>query len=90
MPTAYVLLNCDLGSEVDIIQKIKQVPGVTEVTNVAGVYDIIIRISSDNMDKLREIIKLNIKKIDKVRSTITMIVTEGQGQKNNKINIVFL
>jgi DNA-binding Lrp family transcriptional regulator len=51
------------------------------VTYVAGVYDIIVRISSDNMDKLREIIKMNIKKIDKVRSTITMVVTDGQGQK---------
>jgi DNA-binding Lrp family transcriptional regulator len=81
MPTAYVLLNCDLGSEGDIMQKIRLVPGVIEVTNVAGVYDIVVRISSDNMDKLREIIKLNIKKIDKVRSTITMIVTEGQGKK---------
>ena len=81
MPTAYVLLNCDLGSEGDIMKKIRDVPGVIEVTNVAGVYDIVVRISSDNMDKLREIIKLNIKKIDKVRSTTTMIVTEGHGQK---------
>jgi DNA-binding Lrp family transcriptional regulator len=81
MPTAYVLLNCDLGSEGDIMKKIRDVPGVIEVTNVAGVYDIVVRISSDNMDKLREIIKLNIKKIDKVRSTITMIVTEGHGQR---------
>jgi DNA-binding Lrp family transcriptional regulator len=81
MPTAYVLLNCDLGSEGDILKKIKQVPEIIEVTHVSGVYDIIVRISSDNMDKLREIIKLNIKKIDKVRSTITMVVTDGQGQK---------
>ncbi|MER5174165.1 MAG: Lrp/AsnC ligand binding domain-containing protein [Candidatus Nitrosocosmicus sp.] len=81
MPTAYVLINCDLGSEGDIIKKIKHVPEVIEVTNVSGVYDIIVRISADDMDKLRENIKSNIKKIDKVRSTITMIVTEGQGQK---------
>jgi len=81
MPVAYVLLNCDLGSEADILIKIRQVPEVIEVTHVSGVYDIIVRISSDNMDKLREIIKLNIKKIDKVRSTITMVVTDDQGKK---------
>ncbi len=80
MPTAYVLLNCDLGSESDIIKKIKQVPDVIEVSGVFGVYDIIVRISSDDMDKLREIITWNIRKIDKVRSTLTMIVIEGQGQ----------
>jgi DNA-binding Lrp family transcriptional regulator len=80
MPTAYVLLNCDLGSETEIIKKIKQVPEVVEVSGVFGVYDIIVRISSDDMDKLREIITWNIRKIDKVRSTLTMIVIEGQGQ----------
>jgi DNA-binding Lrp family transcriptional regulator len=83
MPTAYVLLNCDLGSETEIIKKIKQVPEVVEVSGVFGVYDIIVRIASDDMDKLREIITWNIRKIDKVRSTLTMIVIEGQGQDNN-------
>ena len=82
MPTAYVLLNCDLGSETEIIKKIKQVPEVVEVSGVFGVYDIIVRIASDDMDKLREIITWNIRKIDKVRSTLTMIVIEGQGQDN--------
>ncbi len=81
MPTAYVLLNCDLGAESDIIKKIKQVPEVVEVTHIVGVYDIIVRISSDDMFKLRKIIKTNLKHIDKVRSTLTMIVIEGQGQK---------
>ena len=81
MPTAYVLLNCDLGAESDIIKKIKQVPEVVEVSGVFGVYDIIVRVSSDDMDKLREIITWNIRKIEKVRSTLTMIVIEGQGLK---------
>ena len=80
MPTAYVLIKCDLGSEGYIITKIKHVPEVIEVTNVSGVYDIIVRISADDMDKLREIITWNIRIIDKVRSTLTMIVIEGQGQ----------
>ncbi len=81
MPTVYVLVNCDLGFERDIIEKLKQVPGVTEVTYVVGVYDIIVRMSANDIDELREIIKSDIRKIDKVRSTLTMIVIEGQGEK---------
>lgn len=81
MPTAYVLLNCDLGSEGEIIRKIKDIPEVVEVSGVFGVYDIIVRVSSDSMDTLREIITWKIRKIDKVRTTLTMIVIEGQGQK---------
>jgi DNA-binding Lrp family transcriptional regulator len=81
MPTAYVLLNCDLGAEGDIINKIKQVPEVMEVTHIIGVYDIIVRVSSDDMFKLRKIIKMNLKHIDKVRSTLTMIVIDEQENK---------
>jgi DNA-binding Lrp family transcriptional regulator len=77
MPTAYVLINCDLGSEEEIIREIKKIP---ETVEVSGVYDIIARISSDSMDKLRETITWHVRRIDKVRSTLTMMVIEGQGQ----------
>ncbi len=83
MPTAYVLLNCDLGAEGEIIKKIKQVPEVVEVTHIIGVYDIIVRVSSEDMFKLRKIIKTNLKHIDKVRSTLTMIVIDEQDFKKN-------
>ena len=82
MPTAYVLINCDLGSEDDIIKELKKLPEVVEVSGVFGVYDIIVRIHSDSMDKLREVVTWNVRRIDKVRSTLTMMVIEGQGDKD--------
>ena len=82
MPTAYVLINCDLGSEDDIIKELKKLPDVVEVSGVFGVYDIIVRIRSDSMDKLREVVTWNVRRIDKVRSTLTMMVIEGQGDKD--------
>ncbi len=81
MPTAFVLINCDLGSEGDIIKEIKRIPEVIDVTHTIGVYDIIVKISSGDMFKLRKIIKLSIKNIDKVRSTLTMIMIEGHSKK---------
>jgi len=82
MPTAYVLINCDLGSEDDIIKELNKLPEVVEVSGVFGVYDIIVRIRSDSMDKLREVVTWNVRRIDKVRSTLTMMVIEGQGDKD--------
>ena len=82
MPTAYVLINCDLGSESDIIKELKKLPEVVEVSGVFGVYDIIVRIRSESMDKLREVVTWNVRRIDKVRSTLTMMVIEGQGEKD--------
>ena len=84
MPTAYVLINCDLGSEEEIIREIKKLSEVIEVSGVYGVYDIVVKIRSDTMDKLREIITWHVRRIDKVRSTLTMIVIEGQGDKGKK------
>jgi DNA-binding Lrp family transcriptional regulator len=80
MPVAYVLINCDLGYEGEIIDKIKQIPEVIDATHVMGVYDIIVRVSSEDMFRLRKTIKLNIKNIQKIRSTLTMIVTEEPGK----------
>ncbi len=84
MPTAYVLINCDLGAEEEIIKELQKLPEVVEVSGVFGVYDIIVRISSDSMDKLRELVTWHVRRIDKVRSTLTMMVIEGQGEKNKE------
>lgn len=83
MPTTYILINSDLGSDVEIIKKIKEILDKEkdvkyEVQGVYGVYDIIVKITSDSMEKLRGIITNNIRKIDKVYSTLTMMVIEEQ------------
>lgn len=76
VPFAYVLINCELGSENEIIEKIRKIPEVVDAYRVFGVYDIIVRISSNNMETLKEIITWKIKKLDEVRSALSMIVTE--------------
>lgn len=83
MPTAYVLLNSDLGSDETIISKIKEIldkeENITyEVQGVYGVYDIVLKVTSDNADNLRSVITNQIRKIDKVQSTLTMMVIEEQ------------
>ena len=83
MPTAYVLLNSDLGSDETIISKVKEIlEGEQnikyEVQGVYGVYDIVLKITSDDTNLLRSVITNKIRKIDKVQSTLTMMVIEEQ------------
>jgi len=82
MPTAYVLLNSDLGSDSSIIDEIKPIleneDVKFEVQGVYGVYDIVLKLSSDNAENLRSIITNKIRKISKVQSTLTMMVIEEQ------------
>jgi len=78
MEIAYVLINCDLGFEAEIIDEIKQLEEVKEVHGVFGAYDILIKLESDNKEHLREVITWKIRKLNRVRSTLTLIVPEKQ------------
>ena len=77
MATAYVLINADVGKENDVLVELKKVPSVKEAYFVYGVYDIVAKVEADSMDKLKEIVTWKIRRLDKVRSTLTMIVVEG-------------
>ena len=83
MPIAYVLINSDLGTDVSIITKIREIlTGEKdiqyEIQGVYGVYDIILKLSSTSSDVLRSIITNKIRKINNIQSTLTMTVTEKE------------
>jgi len=78
MPEAYVLINCDLGSEESVIEELKHVDTVKEVHGTFGAYDIVAKVASDKSETLRQSITWQIRKINNVRSTLTLMGIEGQ------------
>ena len=80
MAEAYVLMNCDLGAEDDVIGGLKQIEQVREVHGTFGAYDIIAKVEAESTDKLREAITWKIRKMARIRSTLTLTVVEGQGE----------
>ncbi len=78
MVTAYVLINSDLGYEAEIIDELKQLEDVKEVNGVFGAYDILVKVESDNVKNLRETITWKIRRLNRVRSTLTLMGIEGQ------------
>ena len=78
MVIAYILINCELGSEESIIQQLKNLDGVTEVIGTFGAYDILVKIESSTAEVLREVITWKIRKINQIRSTLTLMGIEGQ------------
>ncbi|MFH0849324.1 MAG: Lrp/AsnC ligand binding domain-containing protein [Candidatus Bathyarchaeota archaeon] len=74
MATAFVLINAEIGAESEVLKGLKEVPEVKEAHMVYGVYDIIARIQTETMQELKDIISWKIRRLDKVRSTLTMIV----------------
>ncbi len=78
MGFAYVLINCDLGYEEDIISQLKTIDGVKDVHGTFGAYDILAKVESDDVDKLRDTITSKIRKLDRIRSTLTLMVISSQ------------
>lgn len=83
MPTAFVLINSELSHDEEIIGKIKEILDVDsdlkyQIQGVYGIYDIVLKVSSDDGPKLRKILTNEIRKIDKVKSTLTMMIIEEQ------------
>ena len=83
MPTAYILINSDLGTDVSIIEYLNKTLAEEkdiqfEVDGVYGVYDIIVKLTSENGETLRGIITNKVRTIDHVQSTLTMMVIEEQ------------
>jgi len=72
---AFVLINTEIGLERKMMDALKAIPEVKEAHLLHGVYDIIARVESDTMSNLKKAISNKIRKLEKVRSTLTMIVT---------------
>ena len=78
MAEAYILINCEIGSEEDVITALKNINSIKEVHGTFGAYDILAKIESPQVEDLRETITWKIRKIDKIRSTLTLMGIEGQ------------
>jgi DNA-binding Lrp family transcriptional regulator len=76
MPRAFVLLNVATGSEDEVVKQIKNLDVVEESFISYGVYDIIVRVKADTMDKLKDAVTHKIRSINQVRSTLTLIMLE--------------
>jgi len=74
---AYVMLNCELGAEADLIEKLKEIEQVSDVFETIGTHDMMVKLQAENFEKIREIVSWNIQKLPKVRSTATLIKKES-------------
>jgi DNA-binding Lrp family transcriptional regulator len=53
---AYILINCELGSEDAVILELKSIEGIIEVHGTFGAYDILAKVESGSVDALRKTI----------------------------------
>ena len=73
---AYIFINTEIGSIFEVLEAVKKLDNVTEAHSVYGVYDIVTKVEAESMAKLKETVTWKIRRLNKVRSTLTMIVME--------------
>jgi DNA-binding Lrp family transcriptional regulator len=75
--SAVVLVNTELGSSQDqLIESLKLIDGVEEAHGLYGVYDLMIKIKASSIDRLKDIIKLHIRQIAGVTSSLTLMIID--------------
>jgi DNA-binding Lrp family transcriptional regulator len=73
---AFIFLNAEVGAEDELIQELKKIKNVTAVFIIYGVYDVVVKIEAETMEKLKMVVTSQIRKLSNIRSTLTLIVSE--------------
>ena len=76
MVLAVVLVNTDMAEQDKVLERIKQVNGVEEAHALWGVYNLLVKISANSIERLKEIIKHNLKQLTGVATTLTLMIIE--------------
>ena len=72
--SAFVLINAEVGSEEQVVKKLRETDNVKEAHLVYGVYDLIAKVEAEAMDKLKDVIAQKVRRVTGIRSTLTLLV----------------
>ena len=75
---AYVMINCEDGAQEYVMEELKSIECIKEMSTTIGSYDIVTKIAVPSIDALRETIELKIRRIQKVRTTTTIICEQSK------------
>jgi DNA-binding Lrp family transcriptional regulator len=73
LETAFVMINCEMGAEGQILEGVKSIDSVKEVLGVFGNYDIILKIQCPDVSEISETIAKKIRQLDRVQCTTTLM-----------------
>ena len=77
MQTAYVLISCDPEDTEGIITMLNNISNISEANRVEGPYDILVKIKAESPEKLKEIISNQLRKIDRIKHTLTLTAIQN-------------
>ena len=76
METAFVLINVETGKVPDVVDRLKEIPQVTEVYSIAGEYDVLVKLRFADIKALGELVPKKLQKIPGITRTVTILTFE--------------
>jgi len=76
MPLAFVLISTEPDHTESVLEALRKSGAVKEAYMVYGVYDIVAKVKADTMVNLNEIVTWHVRRLDSVRSTLTITVRD--------------
>ena len=70
-----MLISCEVGEEQSLYSKLKEIPEVKSCLITFGNYDVVAEFVTESPSQINDIITSKIRKLDEIRSTITLRVT---------------
>ena len=78
MAEAFVLINVALGKEEEVLDMLRNIEGISLVSCVFGAYDIVTKVQATELLVMRSIITEMKRKIEHIRSTLALMIIDGQ------------
>jgi DNA-binding Lrp family transcriptional regulator len=74
MPIAFLLLNVKPGREEEVLSSLRGIKEVKEAQRVYGVYDTVVKIETESMEELKQVVNTRVKKMEHITSVVSLIV----------------
>ena len=71
MIAAYILIQTEAGQAAIVAAALRDLPGVSETTSLAGPYDVIARAQARDIDELAKLVALRVQALDGVTRTMS-------------------
>ena len=78
MSISFVLVQCTIGHEMDVLRELLKLDSVKEAKGTFGYYDILIKITASTDRDIENVITKKIRKITNVSTTTTLTVIPEQ------------
>ena len=81
MSIAYILVQCLIGYEMEVLRSLLEINFVKEGKGTFGYYDILVKIEAPSEKQIENVVTKKIRKIKNVITTTTLSVIKEQGWK---------